>query len=50
MALLKTDKSTFLGKFLLTRTNALPCTVYGLNKTPQQQRVDRTVRGERHAF
>lgn len=44
--LLKRNKMTCCGKFLLARSNPLPCTVYGLHKPPKG-RVDKTCRGKR---
>jgi hypothetical protein len=44
--LLESGKSTYLGQFLLTRSNPLPCAVYGLHKVPKG-RVDKTKRGLR---
>jgi hypothetical protein len=44
--LLKRGKATYLGQFLLTRANPLPCAVYGLHKIPKG-RVDKTKRGLR---
>jgi len=44
--LLERDVSTYLGQFMLARSNPLPCAIYGLKKPPKG-RVDKTLRGER---
>jgi len=46
MRLLKPGKPTYLGNFLLTRANPLPCAVYGLRKLPKR-RIHKTRRGLR---
>jgi hypothetical protein len=44
--LLCRDEPTYLGQFLLTQSNPLPCTLHGLNKPPKG-RIDKTARGQR---